>query len=236
MHNRRWLTFDCYGTLTDWLGGMRNALAGVVCNDAERLLAAYHGVEMPWQAAQPHLPYRTVLTEGLRQAAVQERLDLAEADTAALVRGWPDIEPFEDTVQALTALRQAGWSLAVLTNCDDDLFETTRPKLGVELDEWVTATDVASYKPRLPHFHEFARRTGATRENWVHAANSWVLDVVPARRLGLTTIWIDRDRSGHDPTLATAHIATMAELPQTLDDLRLPGLDVGMSYASATTP
>lgn len=236
MRNRRWITFDCYGTLTDWLAGMRGALTRVVGDDADRLLAAYHGVEMPWQAAQPHLPYREVLTEGLRQAAARERLDLAEADAAVLVRGWAGIEPFEDTVQALTDLRAAGWSLAVLTNCDDDMFELTRPKLGVELDEWVTATDVESYKPRLPHFHEFARRTGATRENWVHAANSWVLDVVPARRLGLTTVWIDRDRSGHDPTLATAHIATVAQLPRTLDELGLPTMDTSANDAFATTP
>ena len=207
----RWITFDCYGTLADWLGGMRKALRRAVGDDADRLLDAYHRFELDVETERPTRSYRGVLAETLRRAAAYEGVELT--DPNVLADSWDEIPVFDDTQAALETLRDDGWSIAVLTNCDDDLFELTRPKLGVELSELVTAEQVGSYKPQLRHFREFARRTGATRQNWVHAANGWVHDVAPASRLGLTTLWVNRDRSGHDPTLASAVVGSMAELP-----------------------
>lgn len=215
---QRWITFDCYGTLADWLGGMRNALRRAVGDDADRLLDAYHRFELDVETEGPTRSYRQVLAETLRRAAVYEGVELTDPDV--LANAWGEIPVFDDTQAALGTLRDDGWLIAVLTNCDDDLFELTRPKLGVELSELVTAEQVGSYKPQLRHFREFARRTGATRQNWVHAANSWVYDVAPASRLGLTTLWVNRDRSGHDPTLASAVVGSMAELPSVVR--RLP--------------
>jgi 2-haloacid dehalogenase len=207
----RWITFDCYGTLADWLNGMRKALRRAVGEDADRLLNTYHLLEQDVEIERPDRSYREVLAETLRRAAASEDIELT--NPAVLADSWDEIPVFDDTPAALGALRDDGWSIAVLTNCDDDLFELTRPKLGVELSELVTAEQVGSYKPQLRHFREFARRTGATRQNWVHAANSWMHDVAPASRLGLTTLWVNRDRSGHDPTLASAVVDSMAELP-----------------------
>jgi 2-haloacid dehalogenase len=220
---QRWITFDCYGTLVDWLGGMRAALRRAVGDDADRLLEAYHRFELEVETERPVRRYRDVLAETLSRAAADERVALT--DPKVLAEAWGDIPAFDDTPTALRALLDDGWSLAVLTNCDDDLFELTRPKLEVELSEVVTAEQVGSYKPQLGHFHEFARRTGATRQNWVHAANSWVHDVVPASRLGLTTVWVNRDRTSHDHTLASTVIGSMAELPPAVR--RLPDLGAG---------
>lgn len=216
----RWITFDCYGTLADWLGGMRSALRHAVGADAERLLDAYHRHELDVETERPVRRYRDVLAEALRRAAEDEGIPLARP--SVLADSWGEIPAFGDTAAALGALRDAGWSLAVLTNCDDDLFELTRPKLGVELSEVVTAEQVGAYKPHLAHFHEFAGRTGATRQNWVHAANSWVHDVVPASRLGLITVWVNRDGTAHDPSLASAVVGSMAELPAAIERLSLP--------------
>ncbi len=221
----RWVTFDCYGTLMDWTTGMLAALRAVVGDDADRLLAAYHRHELAFEAAEKHLAYRDVLELSLRAAAAQERVALPEDRATVLAGAWKELPAFEDTTAALRALKDDGWSIAVLTNCDDDLFASTVPSLGVEIDEVVTAEQVCSYKPRLGHFHEFARRTGADRTGWVHAANSWIHDIVPARRLGLTAVWVDRDRTGHDPTLANFHIPSMAALPPVLRSLTLPTLD-----------
>ena len=70
---------------------------------------------------------------------------------------------FEDAGPALTALREEGWRLAILTNCDDDLFATTRPRLPAPFDLVFTAQQVGSYKPDLGHFRAFADQTLATR-------------------------------------------------------------------------
>jgi 2-haloacid dehalogenase len=212
----RWATFDCYGTLIDWNGGMLRALEPVARDRAQALLGAYHAFELEVEAASPHHRYRDVLVEALRLAARRERLPLRPEDEAVLVEAWSGLPAFSEVPATLAGLHDDGWRLAVLTNCDDDLFRATQPALGVVLDEVVTAEQVRSYKPRLAHFEEFARRTGASGDRWVHVANSWVHDIVPASRLGVPRVWVDRDRTGHDPSLATEVLDDLGSLPEAL--------------------
>ena len=73
----------------------------------------------------------------------------------------------------------------------------------------VTAQQVQSYKPDLAHFRKFAAVTGATPANWIHVANSWVHDILPALRMGLRSVWVDRDRTGHPAKFAERRITAM---------------------------
>ena len=152
----RWLTFDCYGTIADWNAGMGGPLEKVTGSDAGRLLGAYHQAELELEAGPGWMPYREVLTAGLASAARHEGISLPEGGEATFVRAWPDMPIFDDAGPALTALREQGWRLAILTNCDDDLFAATRPRLPVPFDLVVTAQQVGSYKPDLGHFRAFA--------------------------------------------------------------------------------
>jgi 2-haloacid dehalogenase len=218
----KWLTFDCYGTVADWNSCMRQALegaAGVPAHDARRLLAAYHQAELELQAGPDWRRYREVLTDGLARAAQRERIELSDGAEDVFVTVWPDMPVFEDAGPALAALRDQGWRLAFLTNCDDDLFATTRPRLPVPFDLWVTAQEVRSYKPDLPHFRTFAEKTGATNANWIHVGNSWVHDVFPATRMGLRTVWVDRDLTGHPAKLADRRVTSMRRLPEAVSDV-----------------
>lgn len=214
----RWLTFDCYGTVADWNTCMSGALAGVAGNDAGRLLAAYHQAELQIEAG-PWRPYREVLTTGLARAAAREHITLPPGGEEAFVRAWPDMPLFGDAGPALAALREQGWRLAFLTNCDDDLFATTRTRMPVPFDEWVTAEEVRSYKPDLAHFRRFAEKTGATAANWIHVANSWVHDMMPAARMGLRSVWVDRDLTGHPAKLADRRVTSMRRLPEAVSDV-----------------
>ena len=49
----RWATFDCYGTLVDWLGGMRGTIGRLwPAADADALLDLYHQLEPAVQAGR----------------------------------------------------------------------------------------------------------------------------------------------------------------------------------------
>jgi len=218
----RWLTFDCYGTVADWntgMGGALAGLAGVSGADAGRLLAAYHQAELELEAATGWRPYREVLTAGLARAAAREQVRLPPGGEEAFVRAWPDMPVFGDAGAALNALRERGWRLAFLTNCDEDLFATTRKRLPAPFDLWVTAEEVRSYKPDLAHFRTFAARTGATAANWIHVANSWVYDILPAARMGLRSVWVDRDLTGHPAKLADRRVTSMRRLAEAVTDV-----------------
>lgn len=207
-----WISFDCFGTLVDWNGGFTRCLQDVAGVRASELVHAYHHHEPQVQRESFRL-YRDVTRIALERAAAEIGLPLQPQDASIIADRWEDLPVFPDTRPALQALRDDGWRIAVLTNCDDDLFALTQARLDFTFDAIVTAQQVRSYKPGLAHFEEFRRRRSP--ERWVHAACSWFHDIEPAMRLGLPRVWIDRDRTGEDPATASAVLPDLTKLPET---------------------
>ena len=199
------LTFDCYGTLIDWeagiLGALRRVLGprGVVPPDDE-LLERYARSEAGAEAG-PYLSYREILGRCLRE--IGSDYDVSPDDTEVTTFGgsvvdWP---AFPDSAGALERLH-GRFRLGVLTNCDDDLFAGSAARLETDFDWVVTAQQVGSYKPNPQNFHTMFDRLGIPRDRILHVAQSLFHDHVPAKALGLTTVWIDRrhDRTGFGAT------------------------------------
>ena len=214
----RWATFDCYGTLVDWNGGIQRELARLFGIDhAPRLAERYHEIEPEIQRGQ-FLPYRDVLTEALACLADEEQLPLPEDERDSLVRSLPSWQPFPEVSAALEELRRRGWRLAILSNSDGDLIAASKRRLGVPVDETVVAEDVRSYKPAHAHWREFFAGSGAGRGRHVHVAASLFHDIAPANELGLRTVWINRlgEKPGPQPT---RELPDLAPLPDVLDEL-----------------
>jgi 2-haloacid dehalogenase len=215
----RWATFDCYGTLIDWNGGIRGELERLFGRErAESLVARYHELEPRVQAEDPARSYREVLTLALMELAGDEGLQLPEGESNALARSLPSWRPFPEVRPALEELRARGWSLAILSNTDRDLISASKGMIGVQFQETVVAGEIGSYKPAHRHWDEFFARTGAERERHVHVAQSHFHDIVPAHELGLTSIWVNRLGEEGDPA-PTREIRDLSSLPDTLDEL-----------------
>jgi len=220
----RWVTFDCYGTLADWRTGMSTAVAPLAGADVDHLMAAYYESELAVEHEHPGMRYRDVLAEALRRAAARVDVALPPGGEHVMSERWADMPIFPDVGPALGALRDAGWRLAILTNCDDDLIAVTVERLPAEIDLVVTAEQVGSYKPAPGHWRRFAELV-PDRAAWVHAANSWVHDIRTATELGVPSVWVDRDRSGHDPAIAGAVLHDLEELPEAVQSVAAgPGL------------
>src|SRR4051812_24182511 len=139
----RWATFDCYGTLIDWNGGIRGQLARVFGEErADALLVRYHVLE-PMLEADGTRSYREVLTEAMRG------LGSPEEEEEALARSLPDWQPFPEVRDALAEVRRRDWKLAVLSNTDPDYIEASLEHIGVPFDQVVVASEIGSYKPAL---------------------------------------------------------------------------------------
>jgi 2-haloacid dehalogenase len=78
---------------------------------------------------------------------------------------------------------------------------------------------VRAYKPAPWHFRAFELVTGARRGDWVHVACSWYHDIAPARMLGVNRVWLDRERTGDDPALASVHVHTAPDVVNAIDTL-----------------
>jgi 2-haloacid dehalogenase len=215
----RWATFDCYGTLIDWNGGILRQLERLFgVQDAPRLLERYHQLE-PEVQREAYRSYREVLTLTLERLAQEERLAIPEGEADALAKSLPEWDPFPEVLAALEELRRRGWLLAILSNTDRDLIAASRERLRVPFDRTIVAEDVHSYKPNHGHWEEFFARTGADRSGHVHVAASLFHDIAPANELGLRSVWINRlgEEAGESPP--TRELSDLAALPDTLDEL-----------------
>jgi 2-haloalkanoic acid dehalogenase type II len=190
------VTFDCYGTLIDWEKGITKAFAakasalGLPVPRREEILAAYHAVE-PEIEAGPFRPYREILALTAARVAARLGWKIAEKDAGFLAESLPSWKPFPDTNPALARLPKAGIRLGILSNVDEDLLAGTRRHLDVSFDLVVTAEGVRSYKPGHAHFTA-ARAALGPGARWLHAAQSYFHDVVPAKALGIPVAWINR--------------------------------------------
>jgi 2-haloacid dehalogenase len=192
------LTFDCYGTLIDWetgiLAGLRTALgSGAADTPDDQLLRAFATAEAALEDG-PYLRYREILAAALRRISAGFGATATDAQAATFGGSVADWPAFPDSAAALARLKTR-YRLGVLTNCDDDLFAASNRQLGVEFDWIVTAQQVGSYKPDERNFAALFDRLatdGVPAGRILHVAQSLFHDHAPAKRLGLTTVWIDR--------------------------------------------
>jgi 2-haloacid dehalogenase len=215
----RWVTFDCFGTLVDWHKGFTEILSPFARERVSDVVHAYHGCAQRIEREQPHRSYKDVLVASVVSAGAEAGVPICETDARTLPRSWGALRPFADVETLLAELRDRGYRLAVLTNCDDDLFETTHRTFGTPFDLFVTAERVRGYKPAPWHFRAFELLTRATRRDWVHVACSWYHDIAPAEALGIKRVWLDRDRTGDDPSRASAHVHSVGDALRAVDAL-----------------
>ncbi|KAL2157165.1 hypothetical protein VTH06DRAFT_6386, partial [Thermothelomyces fergusii] len=159
-------------------------------------------------ATRPRLAYDANLAESFRALAREEGVgqgaeEGTEEKVAAAARRigdgpgrWP---AFGDTVDALRRLGRH-YKLVVLSNVDEANIARALagPLAGARFDAVYTAEAIGSYKPSLDNFRyllDRVRRDLAVdpdRGGLLHVARSLTADHVPAKQVGLRSVWIAR--------------------------------------------
>jgi 2-haloacid dehalogenase len=191
----RVLTFDCYGTLIDWESGIFAALRPILAAHKKTLsdsalLKLYSELEATAEGRE-FRPYREILQSVVYGFGKRLEFTPTPAQLISLPDSLANWQPFPDTVAALRKLKSR-YQLAIVSNVDDDLFARTAPKLEVKFDQIITAQQARAYKPSLKIFKLAQERIGVVPERWLHVGQSVYHDVVPAKSLGITTVWVNR--------------------------------------------
>ena len=214
------LTFDCYGTLIDWEQGILDAVSKALAAhshqvSSEDVLSIYSELE---PAAQGGLykSYREILQLVMRRLGKRLGVIFSDEEERSLAESLPTWKPFPDTVAALKQLK-ARYKLGIISNIDDDLFAQTAQHLQVIFDHVVTAQQVGSYKPSLRNFEEALKEIGLPRKKVLHAAESVYHDIIPANKLGIASVWVNR-RMNKEGSGATQNAAGKPDL--TVPDLK----------------
>jgi 2-haloacid dehalogenase len=143
------------------------------------------GEEPPFHSYQEVLA-GVVLAFGRRLGFTPSREE--QASLALSLKNW---KPWPDTVAALHQLNRK-FKLAILSNIDDDLFTSTGRKLEVPFEEVITAQQARCYKPCPDLFRLALGRLGTSPDQVLHIAQSVYHDLVPAKSLGIATVWVNR--------------------------------------------
>ena len=215
----RVLTFDCYGTLIDWECGIWDAFQPLMMGNCatgltrDAVLRAFAQCESLQEHATPGLRYPELLARV--HARVAERLGLQTDDEldAAFGASLPHWPAFPDAADALRILKQH-YKLVILSNVHRDGIADSNRKLGVDFDAIYTAEDIGAYKPADANFEYLLAHLksdlGMERSDVLHTAQSLHHDHVPARKFGLATAWIDRQRLSEGGSWgATERVETM---------------------------
>jgi 2-haloacid dehalogenase len=208
----RWATFDCYGTLVDWNGGIRRELARIFGEaQADAKLAAYHELEPAIEHEDSSLPYREVM------ARVLSRLGAPPEERDALGMSLPSWPVFPEVPSALEQARARSWKLCILSNTDRDFIDASMAAIGVPFDRAIVASEIGSYKPAHGHWRAFEDEVGRVPD--VHVAASLFHDVAPTSELSIPCFWINRlgeDKNGYTPAREAPTLVSLAEV---LDEL-----------------
>jgi 2-haloalkanoic acid dehalogenase type II len=212
------VTFDCYGTLIDWEGGITEAFKAEAARDGlilqrDEIIAAYMLEERAVES-EAYRPYRDVLAETAMRAAARLNWSITGERASFLAASLPRWKPFRDTNAALERLARK-LKLGILSNIDDELLAETRKDFTVSFDLIVTAAQVKSYKPGHAHFLEAVKRAGGGR--LLHAAQSYFHDVVAATEMGIPVVWVNRKNEkagagGPQPTHEVRNLTELADL------------------------
>jgi putative hydrolase of the HAD superfamily len=204
----RLLTFDVFGTILDWRRGTLDAVLRAGGDLPEGRFDEVVDAQGRAEQRTPGRPYREIVAESLVEVAGVSRTAAAEIGAAAGT--WP-LHP--DSAAALARLLRVV-PCAATTNSDRAHGEQVRRQLGFHLTHWWCAEDIGCYKPD-PRVWEHASRAAGVPfgRDWWHVSAYADYDLGVARRLGLTTVYVDRPHRRPGPAdVAIADLAALADL------------------------
>jgi 2-haloacid dehalogenase/putative hydrolase of the HAD superfamily len=218
------VTFDCYGTLVDWESGITNAFQKESRKDEknftkEEIVAAHAEIE-PIVQAEFYQPYSEILTEVAQRMAIKLGWEISKERAKFLATSLPSWQVFDETNTALERLAKR-YQLGILSNIEDELLAETRKQFTVNFQLIVTAEQVHSYKPNLEHFFVARDRRGK-KTNWIHAAQSYFHDIIPASSLNIPSVWVNRknekaNEGGPYPSYQVSNLTQLADLLEHVD-------------------
>jgi 2-haloacid dehalogenase len=191
-------TFDCYGTLIDWEGGLGGFFYQLALRNGDAELVPGRELRERFEAIQFELiqgdykPYKEILAESLERFCEERGWPHSGDDADALVRSMRSWQPFPDTRPALRRVRAAGVRLMIVSNTDRDIIEHSLRHLEVPFDLVQVAEDVRAYKPADEVFAAALEAIGEPPDRVLHVAFGFKYDIGPGGRAGMQTAWINR--------------------------------------------
>ncbi|MEX0761244.1 MAG: haloacid dehalogenase type II [Dehalococcoidia bacterium] len=195
----KYVTFDCYGTLTHF---QMSRVTREVLGDrlppevTEAFLNTFKAYRID-EAMGDWKPYRQVISDALRRAMAWYDMEFRPEDASAIYEDIPNWGPHPDVPKGLAELAER-YPLVILSNASDDQIMHNVDKLGAPFHAVITAEQARAYKPRLAAFEHMFNELGCGPEDIVHVSSSLRYDLMSANDLRITNkVYVNR---GYEPS------------------------------------
>lgn len=195
----KFITFDCYGTLTAF--GMSAVTRGLVADrvPAERMedfLDDFEAYRID-EVIGAYKPYDQVINDALARTARRWGIEHRDSDGRAIYESVPTWGPHPDVPGPLAALAER-CPLVILSNAADEQIQSNVDKLGAPFHAVYTAEQAQAYKPRLQAFEYMLDQLGVGPQDILHVSSSLRYDLMPAHDLRVTNkVYVNR---GYEPS------------------------------------
>jgi len=210
----RFVTFDCYGTLT-WFqmsDATKRALGDVLPDDADPFLDTFEAYRID-EVMGDWKPYRQIIRDALRRAMVRHGMvydEVAADQIFDAIRTWG---PHPDVPAGLARLSER-YPLVILSNAADEEIVHNVAQLGAPFHAVITAQQAQAYKPRLAAFEYMLDQLKCGPEDIVHVSASLRYDLMPAHDLGIKNkVYVNRGYEPSTPYYGYREIEKITELP-----------------------
>lgn len=194
----KFITFDCYGTLTHFqmAEAAREIYAAQLGQERMetfvRNFAAYRLDEIlgDWK------PYAEVIHNAVERTCRRNGVAFDPADARAIYEKVPTWGPHPDVPAGLAKVARE-IPLVILSNAMNSQIMSNVEKLGAPFHAVFTAEQANSYKPRMQGFEYMLGQLDAKPEDILHVSSSFRYDLMTAHDLGIENkVWVNR---GHEP-------------------------------------
>jgi putative hydrolase of the HAD superfamily len=141
--------------------------------------------------------------------------ELAETETAGWTRA---VTLYPETVPTLTALRERGLKLGLISNCSAQAGAVLgRIGLAARFDAVVLSCDVGLAKPDPAIFEHACRALGAGPEESMFVADGAFTELDAAKAIGMVAVKIEQDHQSGDYGTSTSFDHRIERLTEVLD-------------------
>ncbi|KQT82773.1 haloacid dehalogenase type II [Aurantimonas sp. Leaf443] len=214
----KFITFDCYGTLTHFqMAEAARAIYGEQLDEQRmqafiRDFAAYRLDEIlgDWK------PYGEVVHNAVERTCKRNGVAFDPADARRIYETVPSWGPHPDVPAGLASVAKE-FPLVILSNAMDSQIMSNVEKLGAPFHAVFTAEQAKSYKPRMQGFEYMLGQLDARPEDILHVSSSFRYDLMTAHDLGIENkVWVNRGHEPANPYYGYTEIRDIGGLPGVL--------------------
>ena len=194
----KYITFDCYGTLTHFqMAEAARDLYGKHLDEArmQAFIADFSAYRLD-EILGDWKPYNAVVHNALERACKRNSVAFRDEDAQMVYQRVPTWGPHPDVPAGLAKVAKE-IPLVILSNAMKSQVMSNVEKLGAPFHMVITAEETGAYKPQMKGFECMLDKLGCGPEDITHVSSSFRYDLMTAYDLGIKSkVWVNR---GHEP-------------------------------------